>query len=117
MPRQRGGLPQAQAARCVWLALFNPTVSKRQIYELVPGHFIRAQTDALCIGPPGVGETRLAQAIGDEAIKPGFVVGYRSIFDLLRGVRAADAVQHHDRVLHPWFKPGLTILDSASAHP
>jgi DNA replication protein DnaC len=33
---------------------------------------------------PGVGKTRLAQAVGYETIKMNFQVLYRSIFDLVR---------------------------------
>ena len=38
----------------------------------------------LLLGPPGVGKSFLAQAIGYQAIKAGFLVLYRSIFDVVR---------------------------------
>lgn len=90
---------------------FNPSIPKKQVYELAAGHFIRAKTDVLFIGPPGVGKTHLAQAIGYEAIKQGFVVGYRSIFDLVRDFLADDALQQRDRVLKQYLKPDLLIID------
>ena len=58
---------------------FNSTVSRKDISELATGHFIRQGTDVLFVGASGVGKTQLAQAIGYEAIKQGFVVRYRSI--------------------------------------
>jgi DNA replication protein DnaC len=90
---------------------FNPSIPKKQIYELAAAHFIRAKTDCLFIGPPGVGKTHLAQAIGYEAIKQGFTVGYRSIFDLVRDFLADDALQQRDRVLQRYLKPDLVIID------
>lgn len=90
---------------------FNPSISKKQIYELATCQFIRARTDVLFIGPPGVGKTMLAQALGYEAIKQGFTVCYRSIFDLVRDFLAEDALQQRDRVLKQYIKPDLTIID------
>ena len=63
---------------------FNPTINRKQIYELATGAFIRKSTDVFFVGPPGVGKTHLAQAIGYEAIKMNFDVLYRSIFDLVQ---------------------------------
>jgi len=90
---------------------FNPSIPRQPIYELATGHFIRAKQDVLFIGPPGTGKTHLAQGIGYEAIKQGFTVCYRSIFDLVRDFLAEDALQQRDRVLHPYLKSDLLIID------
>jgi len=90
---------------------FNPSIPRKPIYELATGHFIRAKQDVLFIGPPGTGKTHLAQAIGYEAIKQGFTVCYRSIFDLVRDFLAEDALQKRDRVLQAYLKADLLIID------
>jgi hypothetical protein len=36
-------------------------------------------------GPPGTGKSFVVQAVGYQAIKQGFFVLYRSIFDVVRG--------------------------------
>src|SRR5581483_7538189 len=90
---------------------FNSSISRKQIYDLASCQFIRAKTDVLFIGPPGVGKTMLSQAIGYEAIKQGFDVYYRSIFDLVRDFLADDALQQRDRILKQYIKPDLMIID------
>src|SRR5690606_9828359 len=63
---------------------FNASIKRRQIHDLATCRFIREKADVLFLGPPGVGKSFLAQAIGHQAIKSGFLVLYRSIFDLAR---------------------------------
>jgi DNA replication protein DnaC len=90
---------------------FNPGIPRKQIYDLAAGQFIRQATDVLFIGPPGVGKTHLAQALGYEAIKLNFQVLYRSIFDLVRDFLKDEAFNQQDRVLRRYLKPDLLIID------
>jgi DNA replication protein DnaC len=90
---------------------FNPSIPRREIYELAAGQFIRQAGDLLFIGPPGVGKTHLAQALGYEAIKLNFQVLYRSIFDLVRDFLRDEAFNQQDRVLRRYLKPDLLIID------
>lgn len=90
---------------------FNTSIKKKQVYELAAGHFIREGRDCLLLGPPGVGKSHLAQAIGHEAIKAGFRVRYRSIFDLVRDFLGDEALEQADKVLAGYLKPDLLIID------
>jgi DNA replication protein DnaC len=63
---------------------FNPSIKRQQIYGLATCQFIRDSRDILFLGPPGVGKTFLSEALGYQAIKMGYKVLYRSIFDLVR---------------------------------
>lgn len=90
---------------------FNPTINRAQIYELAAGHFVRQHRDLLLVGPPGVGKSHLAQAIGHEALKAGFVVLYRSIFDLVREMLAQESQAGESRLLNKYLKPDLLIID------
>lgn len=90
---------------------FNTSIKRKQIYDLASGQFIREARDVLFIGPPGVGKSHLAQALGYQAIKMGFLVLYRSVFDVVRELLADEAVRGSDRVVAKYLKPELLIID------
>jgi len=90
---------------------FNPSIPRKDIYELAAGHFVRKAQDILFVGPPGVGKSHLAQAIGYEAIKQGFLVRYRSIFDLVADFLSEEALAQRNRLLRGYLKPDLLIID------
>jgi DNA replication protein DnaC len=90
---------------------FNPSIKKKQVYDLATCRFIREVRDVLILGPPGTGKSYLVQALGYQAIKVGFTVLYRSIFDLVRDFLHDEAFAGIDRVLTRYLKPDLVIID------
>jgi len=90
---------------------FNPSIKKQQVYDLATGRFIREARDVLWLGPPGVGKSHLAQAIGHQVIKAGFTVLYRSVFDVVRDFLHDEAFGGEDKVLAGYLKPDLVICD------
>lgn len=90
---------------------FNPSIKKRQIFDLATGRFVRETRDLLFLGPPGVGKSFLVQAIGYQAVKVGFTVLYRSIFDVVRDFLHDEALGQDDKVLARYLKPDLLIVD------
>jgi DNA replication protein DnaC len=90
---------------------FNPSINRTQIYELAACHFVRQHRDVLLVGPPGVGKSHLVQAIGLEALKAGFVVLYRSIFDLVRELLTQETLAGEARLLKKYLKPDLLVID------
>jgi DNA replication protein DnaC len=89
----------------------NPAIHRKQIFELAAGNYLREGKDVLFLGPPGVGKTHLAQALGYEAIKQGKEVLYRSIFDLVRDFLKDEAFKQQDKTLRRYLKPDLVIID------
>ena len=73
--------------------------------------FIEERADVLFLGPPGLGKTHLAQAIGYEAIKRNLLVRYTSIFDLVRDLLQDEALNQKDRLLRQYLNADLLIID------
>jgi DNA replication protein DnaC len=90
---------------------FNRSIKKKQIYDMAAGGFVRQHRDVLLAGPPGVGKSHLAQAIGRQLVHVGFTVLYRSIFDAVRDFLHDEAFEGHDRIMTRYLKPDLLILD------
>ena len=90
---------------------FNPSIKRQQVFELATCRFIREKRDVLFLGPPGTGKSHLVQALGYQAIKAGYVVLYRSIFDVVRDFLHDEALGGEEKTLVRYLKPDLLIVD------
>jgi DNA replication protein DnaC len=90
---------------------FNPSIKKKQIFDLATGRFLHEHRDVLWLGPPGTGKSHLVQALGYQVVKAGHVVLYRSIFDVVRDFLHDEAVGKEHKILSYYLKPDLLIID------
>jgi DNA replication protein DnaC len=90
---------------------FNSSIKRKEIYDLATGQFLQEARDVLLVGPPGVGKSHLAQAIGYQLIKTGYDVLYRSIFDLVREFLQDEAIEGEDQVMRKYLRTDLLIID------
>lgn len=90
---------------------FNPGLPRKPILDLATGRFLQEAKDVLFLGPPGVGKSHLAQALGYQVIKQGRTVLYRSVFDVVRDFLHDEAFAGHDKILARYLKPDLLIID------
>ena len=90
---------------------FQPGIDRKRIETLATCSYIREKENVLFQGPPGVGKTHLAVALGVKAVQSGFSVGYFRLDDLLH-------VMKKDRETPPtrlkgkkYLKNSLVIID------
>jgi DNA replication protein DnaC len=80
------GLPQGQTLGSFDFS-FQPGVDRRQIETLGTCSWIRERANVLLQGPPGVGKTHLAIALGVRAIENGFGVSFFRLEELLTALK------------------------------
>jgi DNA replication protein DnaC len=90
---------------------FNPKIDRRKILSLAVCAFIKEAKDILFVGPPGTGKSHLAQAIGYQAIRMGYSVYYRSVFDLVKDLMSDEAFRREENVMRNYLRPDLLIID------
>ena len=86
---------------------FNPSINRAEIKQLAASSFVAKADNVLLIGPPGVGKTHLAIALGIQAIEKGFTVFYRSVFDLAKDI----VLIPEKELVESLLKPNLLIID------
>jgi DNA replication protein DnaC len=90
---------------------FNPCVKKKDIMALASSSFIYKSQNILLIGPPGVGKSHLAIALGISAIHNGYAVLHKSAFDLVAEMAEAETVRARKDYLADLVKVNLLIID------
>jgi len=90
---------------------FNTSIKRKQVFDLATCRFVKQHDDVLVVGPPGTGKSHIAQAIGQQAIRVGYLVLYRSVFDMVRDFMQDEAFAGQDKTLERYLKPDLLIID------
>ena len=88
-----------------------PSIDKRILDELATGRFLHEGRNVLFLGPPGVGKTHLAIALGVLTAHMGHRIYFTTAIDLARRMARAIAENRLSREIKNLTRPKLLIID------
>jgi DNA replication protein DnaC len=88
-----------------------PSIDRRLIDELASGRFVSEGRNFVLLGPPGVGKTHLAIALGVRICELGQRAYFTTAIELARRLTRATAENRLHRELKNLVRPSVLIID------
>lgn len=121
---QRGIEARLRLARFPWIKTldqfdfdFQPSLDRKQVRELAGMSYIERSHNVILLGPPGVGKTHLAIALGVKAVETGYSVLFMTLEQLM--IRLVKALRENrlERSLQQLTYPKVLIIDEIGYLP
>jgi DNA replication protein DnaC len=121
---QKGIEARLRLARFPWVKTldqfdfdFQPSLDKRQVRELAGMSFVERAHNVILLGPPGVGKTHLAIALGVKAVEAGYSVLFLTLESLMTRLVKAFHENRLERSLQQLVYPKVLIIDEIGYLP
>ena len=121
---RRGIETRLRQARFPWIKTleqfdfeFQPSLDRRQVRELAGLSFLERSHNVVILGPPGVGKTHLAVALGVKAVEAGYSALCLTLETLMTRLVKAQSENRLDRALQQLVYPKLLIIDEIGYLP
>jgi len=88
-----------------------PSIDRRLVDELATGRFLSEARNLVLLGPPGVGKTHLAIALGMSTAQLGYRVYFTTALEMARRMARAMSEGKLTREMNNLVRPTLLIVD------
>jgi len=121
---QRGVESRLKAARFPWVKTleqfdfsFQPSIDRKVVRELSGLGFVNRAENVIILGPPGVGKTHLAIALGVKAVEAGHKVLFITLECMISRLTRARVENRVERQLQQFVYPRVLIIDEMGYLP